>query len=56
MFSVSGFFFYLGIVCVRRCVCVAVISHACYIWIVHDITDFNTCFLFRDLFFYSILE
>ena len=26
------------------CVCVAVNSHACYIWIVNDITDSNTCF------------
>ena len=26
------------------CLCVAVDSHACYIWIVNDITDSNTCF------------
>ena len=25
------------------CVSVAVNSHACYIWIVNDITDSNTC-------------
>ena len=25
------------------CLCVAVNSHACYIWIVNDSTDCNTC-------------
>ena len=31
--------------CVSVCLCVyvAVNSHACYIWIVNDITDYNTC-------------
>ena len=33
-------------VCVSECVCVcvAVNSQSCCIWIVNDITDFNTCF------------
>ena len=53
LFSVSVFFLllFLGIVCVRRCVvCVCVLlliainSHACYIWIINDITDPRTCF------------
>ena len=47
-------------VCQSVCVCVAVNSHACYIWIVHGITDSNTfCFLFQFFFFFflnSILE
>ena len=31
--------------CVRACVCVcvAVNNHACYRWIVNDITDCNSC-------------
>ena len=33
------------------CLCVAVNSHACYIWIVNDITDCNTC-LFSVLVFF----
>ena len=37
------------------CVC-AVNSHACYIWIVNDVTDYNTCFLFQGSFFYSVWE
>ena len=28
------------------CVAVNTNSHACYIWIVNDLTDSNTCFLF----------
>ena len=51
-------------VCISVCVCVAVNSYASYIWIVNDMTDFNTClfsaavfFLFFFSFlFYSILE
>ena len=50
-------------VCISVCVCVAVNSYASYIWIVNDMTDFNTClfsaavFLFSVSFlFYSILE
>ena len=31
--------------------CVAVNSHACYIWTVNDITDFNTYFCFSFLSF-----
>ena len=36
----------------------AVNIHACYIWIVNDITDSNTGFLFQFLFYflYSVLE
>ena len=30
-------------VCARVFVCVAVNSHACYRWIVNDITDCNSC-------------
>ena len=33
--------------CVCVCLCVAVNSHACYIWIVNDITDSNACFVFQ---------
>ena len=34
--------------CVRAfvCVCVGVNSHACYRWIVNDITDCNSCLFF----------
>ena len=40
--------------CVRACVCVcvAVSSHASYRWIVNDITDCNSCFLFQCVSFY----
>ena len=39
-------------------VCVAVNIQSCYIWIVNDITDFNTCFFSVSLSFllYSISE
>ena len=30
-------------VCVSQCVCFTVNSPACYIWIVDDMTDSNTC-------------
>ena len=49
LFYVSGLFvlFCFRIVCVRMCVyvsvCGAVNSHACYRWIVNDITDCNSC-------------
>ena len=36
------------------CVCVAVNSHGCYIWIVNDITDSDTC-LFSVSGFFSVL-
>ena len=41
-------------VCVRVfvCVCVAVNSHAFYRWIVNDITDCNSCFLFQCVFLF----
>ena len=32
--------------CVCMFVCVGVNSHACYRWIVNDITDCNSCFVF----------
>ena len=35
------------------CVCVAVNSHACYICIVNDITDFNTSLFSVSGFFFS---
>ncbi len=43
---------------VYLCVYVGVNSHACYIWIVNDITHCNTYLFFVSvfLFFYSILE
>ena len=45
-------------ICQRMCVyvsarvrvCVAVNSYGCYIWIVNDLTDCNTLFLFLSLF------
>ena len=39
-------------VCVSQsvCVCLAVNSPACYIWIVNDIKDSNICFLFQVFF------
>ena len=40
-------------VCV--CVCVAVNNYGCYIWIVNDLTDWNTFFL-KFISFYFILE
>ena len=36
-------------------VCVAVNIKSCYIWIVNDITDFNTCFFSVSPFFSSLL-
>ena len=33
-------------VCVPVFVCVAVNSHACYRWVVNDITDCNSCLFF----------
>ena len=63
LFSVAGFFLFLCFrkVCVRKCACMflsvrvsAVNSAVCYIWIVNDITDANSCFSF--FFFYSVLE
>ena len=66
LFSVAGFFlFCFRKVCVRKCVyvclgvCVwAVNSPACYIWIVNDITDSNTCLFSVSVFFCvcSVLE
>ena len=40
------------------CVCVAINSYACCIWIVNDITDSNTCLFSVSgfLFFNCILE
>ena len=45
IFKVRFLLLYFGIVCVGGWwgVCVDVNSHACYIWIVNDITDCNTC-------------
>ena len=34
--------------------CVAVISHVCYIRIVNDITDFNTCLFSVSVFFFLL--
>ena len=46
-------------VCLSVCVCLAVNSPACYIWIVNDITDFNTCLFsvsgFCLLFYFGIV-
>ena len=45
------------IVCVRRCVClcVAVNSHGCYIWIVNDITDSNFSLFSVSVFVLSVI-
>ena len=44
-------------VCVRVFVCVAVNSHACYRWIVNDITDcIVVCFLFQCVSFILFLH
>ena len=40
---------------VSVCVCVAVNSHACCIWIVNDITDCNSCLFFFSFFFSPLL-
>ena len=44
-------------VCVFVCVYVTVNTHACHIWIINDITHYNTClFSVAGFFFYSVLE
>ena len=49
---------YMCLVSECVCVCVAVNSYACCIWIVNDITDslILVCFLFQVFFFYCFLE
>ena len=62
LLQVFFLFFWFRKVCVRKCACMfvsvcvsAVNIPACYIWIVNDITDANTC-LFQFFCFYSVLE
>ena len=43
--------------CVRACARAYMrFSHTCYIWIVNNITNCNTCLFSVSDFFYSILE
>ncbi len=65
LFSVPGLFSLIVFwnnmskdVCICQCVCVAVNSYGCYIWILDDVIDCNTFFLLQILFvsFYSFLE
>ncbi len=58
LFQVFSVLLFQKSICKEMCVCLclAVNSAACYVWIVNDITDSHTCFVFQGFVFYSSLE